>query len=58
MNRKEIGAKIQELEARIAASDKGIDPTQSYSEHLAQSGEWLRELARLQTELKTTEKRT
>ena len=58
MTREEIVAKIKELEARIAASDKGMDPTQSYSEHLAQSSEWLRELARLQTELKTKEKRT
>ena len=58
MTRKEIVAKIKELEARIAASDKGIDPTQSYSEHLAQSGEWLRELARLQAELKSKETRS
>ena len=58
MTREEIVAKIKELEARIAASDKGLDPTQSYSEHLAQSSEWLRELARLQTELKAKENKS
>ena len=52
MTREEIVARIRELEATLADSGPAIDPLQSYSAHLAVSAERLRELSRLQVELK------
>jgi uncharacterized membrane-anchored protein YhcB (DUF1043 family) len=52
MTRQEIEARIKQLKTQLAASDQKLDPSQSWTGHLAQSAEVLKQIAELQKELK------